>query len=257
MWWLRIPKITSSWCDIGKDRLMNKGVQRTLGILKALFWSYYDARADKSKAKEFGNVVHPCMIRVVDESTPVLLVVPPPELHLMMGTVNHLFHNLEKVWPGATAWLDTCHVKRGDYHGGAFEGNDCRTLLKKVSKLREICPRTFNKFADAFESFDKVVKSCFGSELSPGYVDNIREFTDKFKKLDISVTPKVHAVMHHVEEFCEIKGKGLGPWSEQTSESIHHDFNECWKKYFLKDMDREEYPDRILNAVRMYNGLHL
>ena len=93
--------------------------------------------------------------------------------------------------------------------------------------------------------------------MSPGYVDNIREFTDKFKKLDISVTPKVHAVMHHVEEFCEIKGKGLGPLSDQTSESIHQDFNECWKKYFLKDMDREEYPDRLLNAVRMYNGLHL
>ena len=114
-----------SWCDTGKDRLMNKGVQCTLGSLEALFWSYYDTRADKSKAKEFGNVVHPCMIRVVDESTPVLLVVPPPELHLMMGTVSHLFNNLEKVWPGATAWLDTCHVKMGDYHGGAFEGNDC------------------------------------------------------------------------------------------------------------------------------------
>ena len=150
-----------SWCNISKQHLMRKGDQRTLGTLKELFWSYYDSKADKSKAKDFGNVVHPCMIKNVDESTPVLLVVPPPELHLMMGTVNHLYNSMVKEWPGATAWLDACYVKKGDYHGGAFEGNDCRKLLKKVTVLREICPRSAEKFADTFESFDKVVNSCF------------------------------------------------------------------------------------------------
>ena len=44
--------------------------------------------------------------------------------------------------------------------------------------------------------------------------------TFKLSKLEISVTPKVHAVFFHVQEFCELTKMGLGPWSEQTSESV-------------------------------------
>lgn len=36
---------------------------RTLGNLMDLYWSYFESEADKSKAKEYGNVIHPCMIR--------------------------------------------------------------------------------------------------------------------------------------------------------------------------------------------------
>ena len=44
-------------------------------------------------------------------------------------------------------------------------------------------------------------------------------------KIGIPVTP-VHAVMFHVAKFCLMMGQGLGPWSEQTRESVHHDFKE-------------------------------
>ena len=37
---------------------------------------------------------------------------------------------------------------------------------------------------------------------------------DAYLQLTISVTPKVHAVMFHVEEFCSLTGRGLGPWSD-------------------------------------------
>ena len=45
----------------------------------------------------------------------------------------------------------------------------------------------------------------------------IHYFKLKYKQLKISVTPKVHAVLHHVSEFCKVTGKGLSPWSEQTA----------------------------------------
>ena len=97
-----------------------------------LFWAYFFARVPQSKAKEYGNVIHRPIIEDIDENTPVFQVVPPPELHLMLGPVNHLYNVMSKVWPGSEAWLKACFVKKGEYHGGAFEGNDCRKLLKKL-----------------------------------------------------------------------------------------------------------------------------
>ena len=40
------------------------------------------------------------------------------------------------------------------------------------------------------------------------------------------VTPKIHTVIFHIIEFCKVTGRGLGPWSEQTGESVTHDFKE-------------------------------
>ena len=76
-------------------------------------------------------------------------------------------------------------------------------------------------------------------------------------QLEISVTPKVHAVMFHIEEFCDMTGKGLGPLSEQTSESLHHEFTESWKKLKTKDRDHHLYGDKLLQAVQFFNSLNL
>ena len=85
----------------------------------------------------------------------------------------------------------------------------------------------------------------------------MEKFEKIYMKLNVRVTPKIHAVFHHVEEFCTCKGRGLGPWSEQTSESLHHEFNECWNKYIIKDEESEKYGDRLLKAVNMFNNLNL
>ena len=56
-----------------------------------LFWHYFDSRAEKKNAKEYGNVIHPNMFAggKIDESAPTLLLVPTPELHLLIGPVNY------------------------------------------------------------------------------------------------------------------------------------------------------------------------
>ena len=82
-------------------------------------------------------------------------------------------------------------------------------------------------------------------------------FRVKYLNLKISVTPKVHAVFFHVAEFCDIVGTGLGPWSEQTAESLHHDFSQIWNNFKVADMDHPEYAKRLLDAVVMYNSQHL
>ena len=75
-----------------------------------------------------------------------------------------------------------------------------------------------------------MVHSCYGNELHPNYDLTINEFMNEYLKLEISVTPKVHAVFHLIEELCSLTRMGLGPWSEQASESVHQEFTKCWDR---------------------------
>ena len=174
-----------------------------------------------------------------------------------MYTVNKLVDSLTEVWSGCEAWIQACNVVKDDYHGGAFEGNECRKLLKNVAKLRSIIPEQFIGYADTLEKIDKVVKACYGTQLLPSYKEDIVDFRNSYLDLGISVTPKVHGVMFHVEEYCSAVGMGLGPWSEQCSEAIHHDFLTVWKNFKIKKMDHKDYGTNLLKAVRMYNGKHV
>ena len=73
------------WCDITKDRLDQRGESRTIENMMKLFWGFFDAKAAKKDAMKYGNVIHPNMFAGgdIDESTPIILLVPPPELHLL------------------------------------------------------------------------------------------------------------------------------------------------------------------------------
>ena len=84
----------------------------------------------------------------------------------------------------------------------------------------------------------------------------------KFKKksylhLEISITPKVHAVFHHIKDFCSKTAKGLGVYSEQAMETVHFDFLQTWANYKVKNITNENYDSRLLRAVCDYNSNHL
>ena len=65
----------------------------------------------------------------------------------------------------------------------------------------------------------------------------------------------MHAVFFHVEDFCEVVGMGLGPWSEQATESLHADFNKVWTRYKVRDIENEKFG--LFEAVVAYNSQHL
>ena len=74
--------------------------------------------------------------------------------------------------------------------------------------------------------FNQVISSCYGSELHLEFEYKIATFAKYYMKLGISLIPKIHTAIFHIIEFCKITGQGPGPWSEQTGESVHHDFEE-------------------------------
>ena len=96
--------------------------------------------------------------------------------------------------------------------------------------------------------------------------ETIKEDIEKFKAayldLDISVTPKVHIVFSHLYQFlADINASnsgewhGLGMYSEQAFEAIHHHFKSRWEN-FKVNPDNEHYAQRLLRAVCCFNGLN-
>ena len=106
-----------------------------------LFWDFFESKKEKKDAKHFGNVIHPPIIcDDIENDTPVICIIPPPELHLLIGPVNKLYDSLESEWPESEAWLKVCNIKREEYHGGQFAGNESRKLLKSIDKLEGLNP---------------------------------------------------------------------------------------------------------------------
>ena len=149
------------WCDVDMHNLNKKGNQRTFASLLKLYNDYLNANVDRSKAKDFGNVIHASIIDDQNEEmiTPVIHKVPPPELHFLLDPTQHLCDELTKRWSGCKSWLTSIHVKKADYFGGTFEGNDCRKMLKNIEKLENICPDMFRGYVDTFKKFNEVVSS--------------------------------------------------------------------------------------------------
>ena len=156
-------------------------------------------------------------------------------------------------------------------------------------------------YLDAMDALNVVVKGCFGKELKEGYVSDIHNFIKKYEDLThfkyndptwskkhnprnkkfLNITPKVHALAVHVRQFLEKhktteplesaldlsgtpkKHRGLGYWSEQASESVHHKFTQRLEKgnykrrLILDDPERlQTYKTKLLSAVVSYNSQH-
>lgn len=247
-----------AWCDAERRKLDMKGKARTFGSLRSNFWNFFNSGESSSKAKQFGNSLHLPILRCADDIR-VLEKFPPPELHLMIGIVSKLFNELMKKWDGAEKWLSEIHVDQESYHGGSFTGNSAKKLLKNINKLEEIAEEEMEvcqSFVDAFKSFEKVVDACFGMDLTDGFQASIQEFHNAYKKLNIPVTPKVHVVLFHVQDFCEEFGRGLGFYSEQASESVHQDFDSFWER-FKVNKNNPQFGSHLLRAVSSYNAQHL
>lgn len=140
---------------------------------------------------------------------------------------------------------------------GGMEDNQCKMLLNKLPELRIFAlPIELHKFVDALEDLNKVWISCFSGKLLPSYQKDIARFRESYLLLNISVTPKIHAIFQHVAEFCETHATSLGKYSEQASESVHSDFKKMWERYKIPT-HHPLFGEYLLKAVVNYNSLHV
>lgn len=101
-------------------------------------------------------------------------------------------------------------------------------------------------------AFENVVHSCFGEHLNPNYKVYIDEFFGKINDLKRTITPKIHCVLFHIIDFCELKNRVLGLYSEQASEQIHHIFNFHSQKFITKS-SAPDYDKQLLRSVCSLN----
>ena len=248
-----------SWCSIDFTNL-EAGALRTLGSLRESYKSFLSAGSILAKAKHTDNVVRPPILSGAND-TLILDILPPPKLHLLFEVVNHIFQKMKSVWPNAEKWPTSLNMKMSPYHGGMFEGNECRKHLWNMDRLQQLAEaqsafQVFG-FIEVLRKFDAVVKSCFGSDLEDDFLDKIQQFQDSYLAIpNASVTPKIHVVFHHIKDFVNRHMSPLGIYNEQVVEAAHQDFSHHWQQY-KRLPSHPEYALRLKNCLEDYNSKHL
>lgn len=123
--------------------------------------------AIKDKAKNFFNCVNPPLF--MSEKDKVYLdIIPPPELHLMLGVVNTLFsHMLKDYETESLAWAKACYAEREITYGApAFKGNSCKKLLNNVDILRSMKNIGVIKYVTVFNDFKMLYLHASGMILT-------------------------------------------------------------------------------------------
>ena len=133
-------------------------------------------------------------------------------------------------------WLALFHIQQQLFHGGQLAGNECRKLLKNVDALERLAQQhsffPAVPFIDTLRKFNGVVHACFGNTLDYSYAEKIEQFRVSYLQLQgTTITPKVHAVIHHVPQFIQRRNSSLGIYSEQATEALHHLFRNNWQRY--------------------------
>ena len=128
----------------------------------------------------------------------ILYLVPPAELHLLLGPVNKMYDELALLWPEVASWATNCRAFKCCRQGSGFNGNSCMRLIdpENLDKLQRIIPQDFDAYVSALRAFGRVVKSCFGCKLSSSYKADIEHFKKCYLNLNISVTPKVSPLVN-------------------------------------------------------------
>ena len=79
-----------------------------------LFCDFFESRNKKSDQRNFVKLSTSYICDKIDNETPVIFLLPPPELHLLIEPVHKIYGSLESLWPESKNWLKLCDVKK-DY----------------------------------------------------------------------------------------------------------------------------------------------
>ena len=114
-------KHSCSYCE-GPSTLKS-GNLRTFGNLKKRYNEYQKAGSNPAKMQHFANVIQPSLT-LAGANKLVMDVHPMPELHCLMGVVNHLVKLMIDVDSSTLDLLKRHNIFRHGYQGGGLDGNN-------------------------------------------------------------------------------------------------------------------------------------
>ena len=73
----------------------------------------------------------------LDEDPGILIqhLIPPPELHLLIGVVSHIGSMLLDLWSVFDDWLVSKHILQRGYQERGWDGNNYNTILNQLDSL--------------------------------------------------------------------------------------------------------------------------
>ena len=158
---------------------------------------------------------------------------------------------------------DQLGVKFHVYMGkvGNYEGPCLNKILNNLEKLRPfMMGENLMPFYEAFVAFKAVAKAVFTSnQLAFSWRESLHTLKSCILSLHqgfgMSVTPKLHVLIVHVEQWVDIFGRPLGMEGEQAGEAVHHIWKRLLENLGLpKVKESSAFVDVVLKALLMFNA---
>nr|XP_047132520.1 uncharacterized protein LOC124811227 [Hydra vulgaris] len=254
-------KYSCLFCDGDKTNL---GELRTFNMLKNTYKNFAESGFKKSSMQLYKNVIHPCLL-VESGEMYVLDVIPPPELHLMMKIITEISNVFCKE-PDVALWLKKHGIIWHGYNGGGLDGRNANKIRKLLPNLEKFILDNFSSYypvVELLKSFSSVVNMCFGMKLHDGYADAIATYIRKLKENqeyvkttfnhNLSMGWKGHIIEHHLVMFLNRTKLPLGVFSEQCSESVHHNMLKTLSRFSTSEF-RENHGELLRKAIVEYSS---
>ena len=230
-------------CDQERTKVGGKKAQwveereiklRSFGSLQYNFtgWVLEGMKQAAAQNKKWKSVTGEVIIRGVGDTDDMLIIdkIIPGPLHLYLS-VNEVINYCEsKSWPEIkTVLKDIAGVQVHEYMGkvGNYEGPSIRKVFRKLDILKEQMvtnPRVL--YYNALLAFKVVSQSIFSTQLHPKWREHLHNLRTTLYTLATSeampITPKLHVLVVHVEQWIERNGRSLGKEGECSGEALHH-----------------------------------
>ena len=171
------------WCEGLSTE--ESGTLRTLGSFDLWHQKYLENNSKKSSMQYYMNCINPRILYLNDDSNTLMEhLVPPPELHILIGVVSLLGTLILDIWSGFDDWLKSkCVLQRG-YQGRGWDSNNSNRILKNLDSLEMELLKTephLVPFIQCLKDFRDVKDACFSKKLESGYKFCFARFKNSFK----------------------------------------------------------------------------
>ena len=152
-------KFACLYCE--SERELKGGKIRTFGDLRKRHEQFLKAGGKLRDASKYANCINRCLLNEDDE-TRVIDVVPPEELHLLMGGVHVHLNLLIEIFglQFVEKWTSRVGVIRHGYQGGGYDGVNSKRILNLVDDLAAYLPPNCAPIIASLRAFKSIVEGC-------------------------------------------------------------------------------------------------
>ena len=195
-------------------------------------WVLEGEQPQAAKTKPWKSVTGPILVQGVGDTPATLVIdkVVPGPLHIYLA-VNEVLNHCEKtVWPEMKTELhNVTGAQAHEYMGkvGNYEGPNIKKIFRKLDELKPYMLEGRKlDYHNALVEFSLVSKAVFGTELQPEWRQRLHSLRAALQTLTVTsnmpLTPKLHVLVKHVEQWVDRKGRALGKEGKSSGEALHH-----------------------------------